>query len=129
MPLTADDLAQIHQLYGTYCHSVDEGDGKAFSACFTTDGVLDAGGPPVKGAEALAGFADSIPSAVPGIRHLVGNIVVSGQGDEAEGRAYLTAYSSAGGATQVLTTGRYRDRLRRQDGRWLFSERVFAVDA
>jgi ketosteroid isomerase-like protein len=129
MSLAPEDLAQIQQLYAAYCHAVDDGDGKAFSACFTSDGVLDAGGPPVTGADGLAGFAAGVPGAVPGIRHVASNLLVDGQGDEAEGRAYLTAYTATAGApAQPLVTGRYHDRLRRVDGRWLFSERIFRAD-
>ena len=129
MSLATEDLVQIQQLYAAYCHAVDDGDGKAFCACFTSDGVLDAGGEPIAGAEALAAFAAGVPAGVPGIRHVVTNIAIEGDGDEAEGRAYLTAYMATSGApTQFLITGRYRDQLRRAQGSWLFSARTFRAD-
>jgi len=54
-------------------------------------------------------------------------IYVVGNGDEAEGRAYLLAYHG-GATTELLASGRYRDRLRRVEGNWRFAERVFIPD-
>jgi uncharacterized protein (TIGR02246 family) len=129
MALTTDDIVAIHQLYAEYCHAIDEGDGDAYSACFTPDGTLDSGGPALVGREKLARFAAGIPKRTPGVRHAVSNIHARGDGDRAEGRAYFVGYSGAGGTPAVFTTGVYRDVLQRVDGAWLFAERHFTTDS
>lgn len=40
MALPAADHLAIEQLYARYSHAVDRGDGDAWAACFTADGVL-----------------------------------------------------------------------------------------
>ena len=53
--------------------------------------------------------------------------VVSGEGDEATGRCYLTVLI-AGAQPQLLMTGRYRDTLRRSADGWRFVRRDFDAD-
>jgi uncharacterized protein (TIGR02246 family) len=129
MSLTADDITEITQLYSRYAHAVDCGDGKAFADCFTPDGWLRLGdGDPLAGHEAIAEFATSVPTLVPGIRHSVSNIVLEGDGNAATGEAYLLVYAS-GGEAKIISTGRYRDELRREGGSWVFTYRHFVPDA
>jgi hypothetical protein len=127
MALAAQDIVDIIQLYSAYNHAVDSGDGDAFAGVFVADGALDAGGEPIAGAGALAAFATSVPVGMPGIRHLASNVLVSGAGDEATGRCYLTVLI-AGAQPQILMTGRYRDTLRREPGGWRFVRRDFEAD-
>jgi uncharacterized protein (TIGR02246 family) len=129
MSMPTEDLIAMHQLYARYNHAIDDGDGAAFAACFTADGALDGGlGDPIRGSEALEGFAVAVPKGMPGIRHQVSNIFVDGDGDDASGRAYLYVYTPGAGGPQVVTTGRYVDTLRRVDGEWRFVFRQFTAD-
>jgi uncharacterized protein (TIGR02246 family) len=127
--LRTDDIIEITQLYARYAHAVDDGDGKAFAHCFVADGALNVGhGEPITGRETLEGFASALPSQLPGIRHVVTNILLDGDGDEATGAAYLTVY--VGGAQpKLVMTGRYRDQLRRDGGSWAFVRRDLTPDA
>ncbi len=127
MALAAQDIMEITQLYAAYNLAVDDGDGDAFAACFVADGTLAAGGDPISGADGLAAFAKSVPSGLPGIRHVGANVAVVGDGDKATGRSYLTVVI-AGAQPQLLMTGRYRDTLRRDEGRWRFVVREFEAD-
>jgi len=127
MALATPDIVEITQLYAAYNHAVDAGDGDAFASCFVAGGALVPGGDPITGSEALAGFARSVPGAVPGIRHMATNVVVSGDGDAATGACYLTVLI-VGAQPQMLMTGRYRDTLRREAGGWRFVERLFDAD-
>jgi len=129
MPLGADDITAIHQLYSAYCLAADDGDGAAYSSCFTPDGSVGGMGRPVSGHERLAKLGAGFSVTTPGVRHVVVNVHADGDGDEAQGRAYLIAYAAGAGGSKLLTTGRYRDRLRRIDGRWLFAERLFTPDS
>jgi len=127
MALAAQDIVEITQLYAAYNVAVDDGDGDAFAGCFVADGSLVADGNPITGTAALAEFARSVPVGLPGIRHLGANVSVTGDGDEASGRSYLTVLV-AGAQPQVLMTGRYRDTLRREAGTWRFVRRDFQAD-
>jgi uncharacterized protein (TIGR02246 family) len=127
--LSVDDQLAIQRLYADYCFAVDDGDGPAFAACFTHDGALDvAPGDPVSGAEALAAFAPAVVLRMPRLRHLATNISVDGSGDEAASRAYLYVYQATEDGHRVLSTARYRDTLRRVDGRWHFVRREVVPD-
>jgi uncharacterized protein (TIGR02246 family) len=129
MALTTDDVVAIHQLYSAYCLACDDGDGPAFADCYTSDGFVEMGGSPTAGSEKLAEFAESVVKRFPGIRHAVANVYAEGDGDDASGRAYLRTYSAGGEDVFKGMTGRYRDVLRRVDGKWRFAERHFTRDA
>jgi hypothetical protein len=127
MGLNASDIAAIQNLYAGYGHFIDEGDGERFSQCFTPDGQLGtAGRTPLHGRDAIAKFAGT---PRPGLRHIVVNVHVEGDEDEAVGRAYFVACDVSERPVRVLTTGRYRDSLRRVDGTWFFTQRDFTPDA
>jgi ketosteroid isomerase-like protein len=127
MALATQDIVDITQIYAAYNHAVDNGDGDAFAALFVADGALAPGGDPIAGTDALAAFARSVPGAMPGIRHLASNVMVSGDGDEATGACYLSVLI-AGAQPQLLMTGRYRDTLRREAAGWRFVRRDFEAD-
>jgi uncharacterized protein (TIGR02246 family) len=127
MALAAPDIAEITQLYAAYNLAVDDGDGDAFAACFVDGGALVADGNPIEGHAALADFARSVPTGVPGIRHMATNVRVTGDGDAANGRSYLMVVI-AGAQPTVLMTGRYRDTIRREHGGWRFVRRDFDAD-
>lgn len=127
MGLKAEDVAAIHNLYGGYGHFIDEGDGERFSLCFTPDGVLATEGRrPLEGRAAIAEFGGTPRE---GVRHVILNVYVEGHDDDAVGQAYFVACDVSQRPPKVLTTGRYRDSLRRVDGTWLFSRRHFTPDA
>src|ERR1700712_3621656 len=100
MPLDTEAIVAIQQLYAAYCHTLDDGDGDAFSACFTPDGTLGGAGGTITGADGLAQLARKLRASGRKVRHVASGISVTGDGDEAEGRAYLLAYS--GGKTVEL---------------------------
>lgn len=128
MALGTDDIIAIHQLYSAYCLHADDGNGEAFSRCFTSNGSLGGATGDIEGSDKLARFAQGIPGRNPGVRHVVVNVYAEGDGEVAEGRAYLIAYIGAGSNSELKTTGNYRDKLRRVDGSWKFEERYFTPD-
>jgi len=128
MKLTSEDVTDIQQLYAAYCHLIDEGRSEEFADLFVPEGSIESGGSAVAGTEKLAAFAESVPGATPGIRHVTLNVMVEGGGDEAEGRAYLFAYTSSKEGTVVRATGVYRDSFRRVDGTWKYVARRFTMD-
>jgi hypothetical protein len=128
MPLGNDDIVAIHQLYVAYCLHADDGNGEAFSDLFTSNGCIGGSMGGIEGSENLVRFANGIPLRNPDVRHVVVNVHADGDGDAAQGRAYLIAYIGSGSKSELKSTGAYRDKLRRVDGSWKFEERYFTPD-
>ena len=131
MALATDDIVAIQKLVADYNHLVDAGNGDAFAALFVEGGSLDTGFNVVKGADELRGFADFVPTMAPGARHLVSNVSIDGDGENATTRLYLQMWSTAGGAaeTKLVISGVYEDTLRRDGGTWRFVTRKLVVDS
>jgi ketosteroid isomerase-like protein len=122
-----DDIVAIQQLLARYNTAVDAGDGQAFAATFTVDGVSINGESRVTGREALAAIPAQVATTVPGLRHWVANHVIDLDGDEATATVYLLALRG-GTPSSLLTSGRYVDRLRRTPDGWRFAVREFLAD-
>ena len=61
-------------------------------------------------------------------RHWNWNLEIDGDGDAAAMRCYLLALSVGHPPAVNGSTGIYRDRLLKLDGRWLFVERHVTID-
>lgn len=130
MSLSGDDITQILHLYSRYSTAIDTGDGAGFANCFAPDAVFDNGMAIIEGHTDISNFADQTHSAMPGMRHNATNVVIDevGQsGNEAVGSAFLIGYLVDGGY-KVIVTGRYEDKLERNDAGWRFTKRVFHMD-
>ena len=128
MTLGADDLFAIHHLYARYNHTIDVGSADEWADCFTADARFDSGVSVAQGRDALLEFHTATREMVPDIRHVVANILVEGDGDEATGAAYVRATTGAGADTTTLMTGMYRDRIVRTADGWRFAARVTTHD-
>ncbi len=131
MPLPVEDVLAIEKLLADYNHAIDFGDADAFAGMFVEDGVLDTGQGPTEGRAALKEFAGALPGMVPGLRHLISNVSIDGDGDAATTKAYLQGWLTAGGAgeARLIISGVYRDTLRREDGQWRFVTRNLTPDS
>ena len=128
MALPVEDILAIQKLAADYNHLIDSGSAEAWAQLFVPDGTLEFGMPEgVKGHEDLAAFARGI---TPATRQEISNLSITGQGDEAVASVYLEVYHTAPpGEPRVLTiTGVYRDRLRKEDGRWRYVSRNMIPD-
>jgi ketosteroid isomerase-like protein len=122
-------------LYG-YALAYDQTDIDALVACFTADAsfATNSGADPVVGADALREFYAATRGRRGELgqqpRHLVNNVRLQQQaGDQVVAVSYMVLIvTQADGSAGVECTGRYRDILRRTDGRWLFAERVLTFD-
>jgi uncharacterized protein (TIGR02246 family) len=130
MALTVEDHLEIQNLVARYCHAIDSGDGDAFAAAFTESGVLDAGQLQLEGRPALRTFAEQLPQVHRAPRHVASNLVIDGDGDGATLQAYVQMFVLAGEPPrqEIAASGRYADELVREDGRWVFTRRVFTRD-
>jgi uncharacterized protein (TIGR02246 family) len=131
MALATDDILAIQKLIADYNHVVDRGDGEAFADLFVEGGSLDSGFNVIKGRDELRDFAAFVPSMAPGARHLVSNVSIDGDGDDATARLYLQMWATAGGAaeTKLVISGRYEDTLKREGGTWRFVTRKMIPDS
>ena len=127
MALPADDILAIQKLIADYNHALDARDGTTFASLFVENGSLDTGFNVVKGRDELRDFG----GIVPGARHLVSNVSIEGDGDDATARLYLQMWATAGGAaeTKLVISGRYEDTLKRDDGSWRFVTRKLIPDS
>jgi hypothetical protein len=126
LALSHEDIVEMQQLYAVYSHAIDAGDGPGLAACFTRDGTMDTTVRGVFTGRSEVAKIVSSPETV--ARHVPVNIVLTSDGADAVGRAYLVVYSGRDGHPSVLATGKYEDRLTREDGAWRFALRRFIPD-
>jgi len=119
--IETDDWHEINDILARYCWAVDEGDGEAYAALWTTDGVLTGLGPARSGSEALAGVATGV-AKVWGrdMRHLFSNLVCdyAGEGQDQIKAKYYSYVSRYGSHTGVTGMALCHATFVRQDGRW-----------
>lgn len=133
----AEDRAAIENLMARYMFALDWQDADEYASTFVSDGILDWAGGIIQGRESIRTECRTMreyflrlatahaPKRRPRMRHFITNIVLEIDGDQAAGRAYWfeldndtrNRWPYAGGY------GHYEDRLRKVDGRWLFSHR------
>ena len=128
--LSAREL--IRETVTRYAHLVDRGRIDELALLFTADGTLEAGDlPPAEGREAIRAFLAGTKSrlaaagAQPLIRHHVSSLTIDVTGPEAATAASYFLVMTDRGPDHW---GRYRDRLVRVGGRWLFQDRRARVD-
>jgi uncharacterized protein (TIGR02246 family) len=130
MALSAEDQLAIRDLAARYNHAIDGGDGAAYADTFVEDGVLDAGELVLEGRKALEEFATAFAGSMRAPRHIATSLVIDGEGDRAELRAYVQMFAMVGQPPQhvVTASGTYADSLARVDGSWRFVRRTFNPD-
>jgi hypothetical protein len=127
MPLPAAAHLAIEQLYARYNHAVDRGDGVAWAACFTPDGVFTSFGRVYEGRAAIVALAESTRGRPPG-RHWLSNLVLEPADFGARGTAYLAWLHITKSPVTMPTTGIYDDEIVPTPEGWLFRSRTFVSD-
>src|SRR5712692_7784312 len=96
--LTADDYIEIQQLYASYAHALDKGEGERFASTFVVEGEFTGGrGPgrgsearnPIKGKDALLTMGSR-----GGLRHFNANLVITPTPEGAKGSVYLLLFNA-----------------------------------
>jgi uncharacterized protein (TIGR02246 family) len=126
-----EDLLAIQRLVNDYGHLLDAGDFEGFAELFAGDGQLLLG--PVARATGREAIRAAMQAALPGPYghsfHVVGTPRVELDGDRATSETMWTVIDRGpDGAPVVNATGRHRDDLVREDGRWKFQRRRGFVD-
>lgn len=128
MPLTPADKLEIYELNARFDMSVDENNVEEFLSTFVEDGELSAPYAQAKGYEALTNFFIEIEKDFSkGKRHLSGNTILDGDGDNATGRSYLVVFEREKAAA-VVATIKHLDTYVRVDGAWKIKKRELIVD-
>jgi hypothetical protein len=131
-----DDIIEIQQLLHRYCHVLDRG---------TVDDVVDVfhrnamllpryqGDESFRGREAIRdwyqNYEKTLKASVRNLRHKITCPWIQVDGNEAISVCYLDAdYVDASTGKFVIATGRYEDKLVKDEGRWWIKERAILVD-
>lgn len=125
--LTADDHAEIAQLYAKYNHAIDSGNGAAWADTFTPDGVFRK---TTVGRDALIKFVENFAKSSNGaFRHWNSNLTVVGTPEGADGSVYLILWNVGVRPQTIVTTGIYIDKLVKTPAGWRFKSRDIKGDA
>jgi hypothetical protein len=127
MGLSTEDRLDIQELYARYNHAIDSGNGDAWAATFTPDGIFESAQGIQTGSDSLKQFASGFASRLKG-RHWINNLVVDEAPGGAKGSCYLVLYNLGGEKPSILTTAIYNDQLTKTAGGWRFSKRVVKGD-
>ena len=126
-PLTPADIVEIQQLYAHYNMAIDTGDGEAWAATFTPDGVFNNTN---KGHDALVQFIKDWREKRDGAnrRHWNSNLAFSATPGGASGSCYLILLNVGVRPATIVTTGVYEDVLVKTPRGWRFQSRVVHAD-
>lgn len=145
VPNDYEDRSEIEKLFRTYCRLLDQGRFAEWVDLFTADGVYlvithenlqDQGMLLLKddGRDALKERAAFLMGYYQSERcktlHTCCNVELGAiSGNEATCNSYFVVYRTASdGFPQLHSCGEYRDRLFRENGRWVFRERLVVID-
>jgi hypothetical protein len=134
--ISAQDHAEIHNLYALYNLCSDAGDAEGYAACFTEDGVLEVQprGLVVRGRAALVAYKqeDKAGRAELYRRHWNASLHLERiDATAVRGRAYYAGYNGVPGSLPSMTScGVYEDTIRRdaEGGAWRFARRLLVID-
>ena len=117
----------IREVLAEYCFALDGGRYDDMAALFTEDGTWDTAFGAATGRAAIAAQArdirvragDNRPRAI----HLVTNIVIALNGNEAEVRSNWTVVQNSPTGPKIGSGGGYADRMVKEGGTWRFRYR------
>jgi hypothetical protein len=123
--LTAQDYAEIQQLYARYNHAIDAGDAEAYAATFTEDGVFNTN----NGREALLTFVRNYAkNGGTNRRHWNTNLLIMPTPQGANGSVYLFLLDVTTRPPSIGATIKYEDELVKTPQGWRFKKRVTKPD-
>jgi uncharacterized protein (TIGR02246 family) len=127
MPSALDEKDAIREVLAEYCFRLDGGNYDDMAALFTEDGTWDTAFGKGTGRAAIAGLARDIRARAgdnrPRAIHLVTNIAITLDGEEAEVRSNWTVVQNSPDGPKIGSGGGYLDQMVKQDGRWLLRYR------
>ena len=122
------DHLEIQKVINLYAYSLDRKQWSALENVFTEDAVADfVGFGTCEGRQAIADFVSSVLNKCAVTQHLLGNIDIDVDGDQAQATCYLEALHVGLGkyASETLTVwGEYSDKLVRTANGWRIVHRT-----
>jgi hypothetical protein len=127
------DRESIREVIHRYCRAVDRCDADLLTSCYHEDGIEDHGGFFIGPRdEWVRSTMDSVREMCSATTHMVMNITIELEGDEAYAETYVLAgheWPDQGAGMQFKWLGgRYIDRFVRRDGTWRILKRALVVD-
>jgi hypothetical protein len=126
MAISVEDQLAILDLCSRYNYHIDTGKGEAWADTFTADGIFDGAGQNPIGRAALVDFGNSFSTQYPGCMHFTDNHLFDEHSDHVEHKCFLSFQVPDESGKVVITLVGYTDKVVKQDGAWLFQERVVA---
>jgi hypothetical protein len=125
--LSTQDYIDIEQLYATYNHAIDAGDGEAWAATFTPDGTFNK----FTGHDQLVGFIQQWKEKMNGAnrRHWNTNLRILPSKDGASASVFLMLLDVGTKPSSIVATGMYNDTLVKTASGWRFKTRQTKMDA
>lgn len=132
-----DDYRQIENLIYQYAEHIDNGELEQAAELFRNAVIVSK-----KHDSRQSGYEDILSmyklscrihesTGTPLTKHLTTNVIieVNADGDKAQARSYYTVIQSTEALPlQPIISGKYRDRFRKKNAKWEFSEREMIVD-
>ena len=125
------DRLDVKELYSRYAWTIDNNESDAWVDCFTEDGTFESSRfGKHTGKEGLKKFTKLYRESLGGaqVLHVITNVHFKLEGDGGAGRCYLIYYHCKEGKIQQSAIGRYKDTLRKVNGRWYFASRQVSLD-
>lgn len=126
------DRQQIEDVLIAYTHALDEGDWAALEQCFTPDATTHYGkfGGGNANRDEILDTCRTAMAPIESSQHLISNLVIRIDGDEATVVCYLNALNmtkDTPGGDDCTVYGVYRDRLVRTPDGWRISRRELDI--
>ena len=118
---------EIERLLNAFARAMDERDWGRIAEILVEDVVVDVGEGQLTSSAAFIATMRRYLDACGPTQHLLGNLIVEVQGDEARSRCYVSDMHLGVGERSHLTfatLGDYHDRWKKIDGAWRMIERV-----
>ena len=118
MNLPPEDVLALQQVIYRLNHALDEADYDLYGSFFAEDGVFVTGFGDAVGPEAVSAALDQVAPFITNKRHIAGNLVIHGEGDDAVVTSYLAVFERETGLEFVGSAVNV-DTFERRDGEWL----------
>ncbi|MCF6446040.1 nuclear transport factor 2 family protein [Nereida sp. MMG025] len=125
--LSAEDDLAIRQVIARLNHALDAADYDLYASFFAEDGVFESGFGDAIGPAQVAAALDQVRPFIINKRHVAGNFVISGEGDDAVVTTYLIVFEREAGLEYVGSAINV-DTMRRIDGEWMVVRHASTLD-
>ena len=135
MGINIEEKLEIHELLSRAAYAYDEREVGMLEACFAEQASLSmriAGGDLIGPFESKSGIMDlmtgSMAEQTDVRRHVISNIFFEVAADKTVVISNLTLMATENGDIQLLSSGVYRDQVRKENGQWCIASRYLELD-